>query len=78
MHDVYVLILFNFHILVDLEAVKRIQLGQATTPFLTHTGIFGKAVERSISIIYINQNGKETSLDLVSENFILKIFFMNQ
>ena len=67
------LLLLLFFNLVDLERVKRVQLGQSTVPFSLQEKVYGIAHERSISIIYSNEDGEETSLDLLSPNdFVLK------
>lgn len=63
---------------VDLERVVRVQLGQATVPFSRMEKTFGvpNAIERSLSLIYINIYGKETSLDIICGNkFILKYIY---
>ena len=63
---------------VDLERVLRVQLGQATVPFSRMEKTFGvpSAQERSLSIIYIDAYGKETSLDVICANkFILKYVY---
>lgn len=63
----------SFFNLVDLERVKRVQLGQSTVPFSLQEKVYGIAHERSISVIYTNDDGEETSLDLLSPNdFVLK------
>lgn len=53
---------------IDLEKVVRIQVGQMTAPFIKQAQTFGPASDRSLSVIYTNDEGKETSLDLVAPN----------
>lgn len=63
---------------VDLERILRVQLGQATVPFSRMEKTFGvpSTIERSLSIIYVNSQGKETSLDVICANkFILKYVY---
>jgi phosphatidylinositol phospholipase C delta len=53
---------------VDLEKVVRVQVGQMTAPFVTHAKTFEGASDRSISVIYTDDIGVETSLDLLAPN----------
>ena len=56
----------------DLTRVRRIQLGQSTEQFERFDHIYGIARDRSLSIIYLNEDSEEVSLDLLAPNeFIL-------
>lgn len=52
----------------DLSRVRRIQLGQSTEQFERFDYIYGIAKDRSLSIIYLNENSEEVSLDLIAPN----------
>lgn len=62
-----------------MEDVIRIQRGQKTYPFQRLSKTFGLAEEKSLSIIYYDHRGRETSLDLTCPNregfrYIFKAF----
>ena len=52
----------------DLTRVRRIQLGQSTEQFERFDYIYGIAKDRSLSIIYLNEDSEEVSLDLLAAN----------
>jgi len=53
---------------VDLEKVVRIQVGQMTAPFIAQKATFGPAEDRSLSVIYTDEDAKERSLDILAPN----------
>ena len=61
---------------VDMEKVVRLQSGQMTYKFERLAHIFGLAKEKSFSVIYTDDSGKELSLDLISPTLsIYKYWF---
>ena len=56
----------SISISVDMEKVIRIQHGQSTVPFQRAISKFGAVKQNSFSLIYTNDDGMETSLDLIA------------
>lgn len=65
-----------FFCLVDLEKVSRIMQGQNTYQFQRWASVYGDASDKSFSIVYLNKNNKERTLDLISPSpDIFKLWF---
>ena len=56
---------------VDMEKVIRLQNGQSTVPFSRVSQKYGAVKQNSLSVIYSDDNGVETSLDLIAPNSTL-------
>ena len=65
---------------LDLERVTRIMTGQSTVPFQRWQARYGFADSKSLSFIYVQENGQETSFDIVlssQESFEFWVTSMN-
>lgn len=64
----YCLALVNglHHFTVDLEKVLRVMQGQNTFQFQRYSSIYGDASEKSFSIVYLDKDGKENTLNLIA------------
>ncbi|KAJ1426888.1 PLC-like phosphodiesterase [Ochromonadaceae sp. CCMP2298] len=51
---------------VDLEKVLRIMQGQNTFQFQRYSGIYGDASEKSFSVVFLDDNGTECTLNLIA------------
>ena len=49
-----------------MEKVLRIMKGQNTYQFTRYSHIYGEAAEKSFSIVYLNNDGLEVTLDLIA------------
>lgn len=61
---------------VDLEKVSRIMQGQNTFQFQRFAHLFGDASEKSLSIVYLDKNNQEKTLNLIAPSAdVFKLFF---
>lgn len=58
--------LFNAYVSVDLEKVARIMTGQNTFQFTRYSKVYGPASGKSLSIVYLNDEHEEISLNLIA------------
>lgn len=54
-----------FTLAVDLEKVSRVMTGQKTYAFQRWAHRYGFAEDKSLSLVYADDNGRETSFDII-------------
>ena len=58
--------IYLLFIVVDLEKVLRIMQGQNTFQFQRYSMTYGDASEKSFSIVYLDEDGRENTLNLIA------------